>query len=51
MSAIATSIEKNHRHIILALVGVIVVFLVACTFNDGLPICHWIFNCDHLFHQ
>ncbi len=51
MSAIAASIEKNHRLIILTLVAVIVFFLVACTLNDVLPICHWIFNCDHLFHQ
>jgi hypothetical protein len=29
---------------------VIALFLLACTFNDVLPICHWLFKCDHLMH-
>jgi hypothetical protein len=28
-----------------------VLFLFACTFHDVLPICHYIFNCDHMFHM
>ena len=50
MSAIAATVEKYHRLIILALVGVILLFLVACTFHDVLPICHYLFRCDHLMH-
>ena len=50
MSAFATTVEKYHQLIILALVGVILFFLVACTFNSTIPICHWLFGCDHLMH-
>jgi hypothetical protein len=28
-----------------------VLFLLACTFNGVLPICHYIFGCDHMFHM
>ena len=48
MTAIAMSVEKHHKLIIAVLVGVILLFLFACTFNDVLPICHWLFKCDHM---
>jgi hypothetical protein len=51
MSAFAATVEKHHQLIILALVGVILFFLVACTFNSTIPICHWLFGCDHLMHS
>lgn len=50
MSAILATVEKYHRLIILVLVGVILFFLLACTFNDVLPICHYLFGCDHGMH-
>ena len=50
MSAIAVAVEKYHRLIIVSLVGVILLFLFACTFHDILPICHYLFGCDHLMH-
>jgi hypothetical protein len=50
MTTIAHSVEKHHRPIIYALISLIVLFLVSCTFNDALPICHYIFGCDHSFH-
>lgn len=50
MSALARTVERNHRSIIAAMGGTIAVFLVACTFNGVLPICHYIFGCDHDFH-
>ena len=50
MNAIYAVMEKNHRVIIFALAGVIVLFLVACTFHDVLPICHYLFGCDHMMH-
>jgi hypothetical protein len=49
MTAIAETAEKHHQLIILLLLGVIVFFLLACTFNDVLPVCHWLFGCDHRF--
>ncbi len=48
MTAIAVSVEKHHKLIIALLGGVILLFLFACTFNSVLPICHWLFNCDHM---
>ena len=50
MSAVFTVMEKYNRVIIFSLLGVIVLFLLACTFNDVLPICHYLFGCDHLMH-
>jgi hypothetical protein len=29
---------------------VVVFFAAACTFNDIIPICHYLFGCDHLLH-
>jgi hypothetical protein len=50
MTAVAATVENHHQLIILALVGVILFFLSACTFHDVLPICHWVFGCDHIMH-
>ncbi len=50
MNALAVTVEKYHRIIIVALIGVVLLFLFACIFHDILPICHYIFNCDHLMH-
>ncbi len=50
MSAISGALERNHRIIIVALGGLILFFLFSCTFHDVLPICHWLFGCDHLMH-
>ncbi|MFC6640288.1 hypothetical protein GV827_21845 [Sulfitobacter sp. JBTF-M27] len=43
-------LESNHRYIIASLGGAILLFLAACTFHNALPICHYIFGCDHGFH-
>jgi len=48
MTAVFAVMEKYNKIIIFSLVGVIALFLFACTFNDVLPICHWIFGCDHM---
>ena len=50
MSAILATVERYHRLIIVVLVGVILFFLLACTFHDVLPICHYLFGCDHGMH-
>lgn len=50
MNAVFTVMENYHRPIIIGLVGVIALFLFACTFHDVLPICHYLFGCDHLMH-
>jgi len=50
MTAVYAVMEKYNKIIIFSLVGVIALFLLACTFHDVLPICHWIFGCDHMMH-
>jgi hypothetical protein len=51
MTAMSATIEKHHRKIITALVLVIVFFAAACTFHDLIPICHYLFGCDHAMHE
>ena len=51
MTAIAESVERHHRAIIVALLSLIVLFLVACALNDLIPLCHYVFGCDHAFHD
>jgi hypothetical protein len=45
------SIERHHQLMIVSLGAVILFFLAACTFHDALPICHYIFGCDHALHN
>lgn len=47
---VSATIETHHRGIIAGLVVVILFFLAACTFHDVLPICHYLFGCDHAMH-
>jgi hypothetical protein len=49
MTAVAVAVEKHHQLIIFVLLGVIALFLFACTFHNVLPICHWVFRCDQQF--
>ncbi len=51
MAAMSATIERHHRTIIAALVLVILFFAAACTFHDVIPICHYLFGCDHGMHQ
>lgn len=51
MTAINQSIEQNHRLIIASLGVIILFFLASCTFHGALPICHYLFGCDHMFHS
>jgi hypothetical protein len=36
MATINAALERHHRP--------------ACTFHDVIPICHYLFNCDHGLH-
>lgn len=51
MTGASGSIEKHHKLIIGSLVAVILFFLAACTFHDVIPVCHYLFGCDHAMHQ
>lgn len=50
MSKLDEKIEQHHRLIILLLCLVIAVFVLSCTFHDIIPICHYVFGCDHNLH-
>jgi len=47
---LSETVEKNHKLIIGVLGFMVVFFLAACTFHDVIPVCHWLFKCDHLLH-
>jgi hypothetical protein len=47
---LSATVEKHHQVIIAGLVVVILFFVAACTFHDVLPICHYLFGCDHAMH-
>ncbi len=51
MSTINQMIEAHHKLIIASLGAVILFFLASCTFHEALPICHYLFGCDHGFHS
>lgn len=50
MAAFAGFLESHHMAIMLALVLVIVALAASCLFHEALPICHYIFGCDHGLH-
>ncbi len=50
MNTTTSAVDKHHRLIIAGLVAVIVFFMIACTFHDVIPICHYLFGCDHGMH-
>jgi hypothetical protein len=50
MNTVNTLMEKYHRAIIFSLTFVVVFFAASCTFHDIIPICHYVFGCDHHMH-
>ena len=50
MAAFAQTLEKHHQMIITGLALIIVVMVLSCTFHETIPICHWLFGCDHGMH-
>jgi hypothetical protein len=51
MSALSLAIEKRHKLIMGILLAVILFFVFACIFDNVIPVCHWIFQCDHGYHS
>lgn len=50
MTTVSAFIEQNHIKIIIALSVIILFFLTACLFHDVIPVCHYLFGCDHAMH-
>ena len=51
MTTMSASIDKHHKSIIIALSLIILAMVTSCTFHDVIPICHWLFGCDHQLHS
>ena len=47
---IGTTVDTHPRLIAGILGGLIFLFLASCLLHDVIPICHWIFRCDHRMH-
>lgn len=54
MTAFAVRVTKRidtHPRLIAAVLGgMILFFLAACLLHDVIPVCHWLFRCDHRMH-
>ena len=50
MATLLKTIDDHHRGIIATLTFVVLFFAAACTFHDAIPICHYLFGCDHGLH-
>jgi hypothetical protein len=50
MDSVSASIERHHRAVIFSLLFVVLFFAASCTFHDVIPICHYLFGCDHSLH-
>ncbi len=50
MNTISTALEKHHRPMIFSLIFVVLFFAASCTIHDIIPVCHYLFGCDHLLH-
>ena len=54
MTALATRITgtiDTHPRLIAGILGAMILFfLAACLLHDVIPICHWLFGCDHRMH-
>jgi hypothetical protein len=51
MSTINALMEIHHRAIIFSLAFIVIFFAASCTFHDIIPICHYVFGCDHHMHM
>jgi len=50
MATFNAALERHHRPIIFTLTFIVVFFAAACTFHDLIPVCHYLFGCDHGLH-
>jgi hypothetical protein len=54
VTALATrlgnTIDTHPRFVAGILGGLVLFFLASCLLHDVIPICHWLFGCDHRMH-
>lgn len=50
MNTVNILMAQHHRAIIYSLGFIVVFFTASCAFHDVVPICHYLFGCDHQLH-
>ena len=50
MATLNSFLDTHHRAVIGTLTFVVAFFAAACIFHDAIPICHYLFGCDHALH-
>ena len=50
MTRILTTIDDHPRLVAGVLAAMLVFFFASCLLHDVIPICHWLFGCDHRMH-
>jgi hypothetical protein len=43
-------VDRHYRLIIAIQSFLLLFFVAACTFHDVIPVCHYLFGCDHAMH-
>jgi len=47
--SLGSTVEARPKLIAGILLGIILFFALACALNDVIPVCHYLFRCDHRF--
>ena len=47
--SVGNTVETRPKLVAGVLFGIILFFAVACALNDVIPVCHYLFRCDHRF--
>lgn len=50
MATVSEAVERHHKLIIIVLAAIILLLASSCLFHDVIPICHYVFGCDHGMH-
>lgn len=49
IDSVGRTIDERPRLVAGALFAIILFFALACVLNDVIPVCHYLFRCDHRF--
>ncbi|MDH3293031.1 MAG: hypothetical protein OER95_01765 [Acidimicrobiia bacterium] len=50
VDAVGRTVDERPRLIAGILFAIILFFVLACALNGIIPVCHYLFGCDHRFH-
>ncbi len=49
IDSVGRTVEERPKAVAGVLMMIIVFFALACALNDVIPVCHYLFRCDHRF--